>query len=161
MDSNQETPSLPSMWPVSLDDWPVSTEDDAELLGLNAFLVVLRHVYTLAPSRIRGFSDPQDHAVLRIARILSAEKDAIQQGKAEALRRVLRSSRGMISCLQLVMSDDILRSVWSYAEFLLFSPYSLSWDEHTLQWKQCTATYDSTTIARGSLITYDGKTRIA
>ncbi|RYP57306.1 hypothetical protein DL770_010700 [Monosporascus sp. CRB-9-2] len=164
--SSQPRPSDPSpTQPVSLDDWPVYTEDSEQVLGLNALIVVLRHIYILGPPSLRESLDARggsEHAVLRAVRTPSTDADAIARLKEEALGGVASESllTEAASFLQLIASEDMTKRVWSRPEFLLYSTQCFLWSEEASGWEECHEKCSGEALARKGLVAYDGSTDI-
>ncbi|RYO89657.1 hypothetical protein DL762_003106 [Monosporascus cannonballus] len=102
----------PPTRPVSLDDWPIRTEDSEQILGLNALIVDAR--------------GGGEHAIPRAVRMPSTDSDTIGRLKKEAVGEVSSESllTGVASFLRLIGSEDMIKRVWSRPEFLLYCPHN-------------------------------------
>ncbi|KAI6080496.1 hypothetical protein F4821DRAFT_265857 [Hypoxylon rubiginosum] len=143
--------------------WLIFRGEPTQMLGFQAVLKFLRHVYSYLPREPLKDVSSDELLVLQLAGYVpdEGEEDNVKGLKKRALGEICpdweSSDRAEpASFLELIEGDKLISHLWSRQDFLLYNPRVFSLDPGAAFWAENDAPRSAEEVARHSLIKYDG-----
>ncbi|KAI4860373.1 hypothetical protein F4820DRAFT_465773 [Hypoxylon rubiginosum] len=143
--------------------WPIFPGESTRMLGFQAVLRFLRHLYSYVPKDLFRDASSEPLLVFKLAGYVYDKKE-------EGIMKVLKRQALGELCLdwdsndraetpgffELIQGDKLISHLWSRQEYLLFNPRVISLDPGQDIWAENDPPRSMKEVALHSLIKYDG-----
>ncbi|KAK7919865.1 hypothetical protein PG985_007887 [Apiospora marii] len=140
--------------------WPVFENEPEPAPGYDAFLVVLRHIYSFVPTDVLPQYGEESLQVLQVARkpVLDANAGLVKESKRSSLFELIdepQSHPDRLRFQSLAQNPNLVARFWSRYYFRLYSPTVLALAPGSQDWV-LDEPYEAQKIALESLYRWDG-----
>ncbi|KAI1843268.1 hypothetical protein JX266_010622 [Neoarthrinium moseri] len=145
--------------------WPMFQDDDPNIQGYSALLVVARTIYSYLPDALWPPYGNESLQMLQVARKMIHERNwaSVSVSKKTAIHELVDAPGDQpekITFLALMNNEHMINRFWSRQDFLLYQPLILFMRPGGNKWEKATPS-EPRIVAKHSLVEWDGSTPLS